>query len=234
MAKKCPLCQGKVEQGYCISCGYKVPDESEIEDLTSRYSLNPDEEQPAFIPYKDASVRITPDIKVAGTTRPQPYTAPQTPHRNFDQATNNTAASQWNNTRPQQTNNTGWQNGTGTQNGNVTPGVPYSGAGSRQNSGWQNGTGVQNNANQNTGSGNNVPFEPYQQNVYTNNGSYSTGEKGFIAQRWWMILVAVLVPILGFIFAATLKTNYDPEAKKLQKILIIISIIRIFLFPFIS
>ena len=234
MANKCPLCQGKVEQGYCVSCGYRVPDESDIENLTSKYSLNPEEEQPSFKPFKDASVRVAPDIKVASNTRPQPYTPPQTPHGNFGQAANNTA-SQWNNTHPQQNNNTGWQNGTGTQNGNnAAQGVPYSGAGSRQGTGWQSGTGVQNQAKQYTPRGNNVPFEPYQPNVYNNNGSYSSGEKGFIAQRWWMILVAVLVPIVGFILAATLKTNYDPEAKKLQKILIIISIIRIFVFPFIS
>ncbi len=49
MAKKCPLCGGKLKNNYCESCGYAVPDDNELSAL---YNLDPSDypepqEQPA-------------------------------------------------------------------------------------------------------------------------------------------------------------------------------------------
>lgn len=38
MFKKCPLCQGKLVNGECISCGYKPPDEG---DISALYNYDP-------------------------------------------------------------------------------------------------------------------------------------------------------------------------------------------------
>ncbi len=58
MAKKCPLCGGKLKNNYCESCGYAVPDD---EELSALYNLDPSdypqpEEQPAVR-------EITPDVQ---------------------------------------------------------------------------------------------------------------------------------------------------------------------------
>lgn len=38
MLKKCPLCQGKLLNGECLSCGYKPPDE---DDISAIYNYDP-------------------------------------------------------------------------------------------------------------------------------------------------------------------------------------------------
>lgn len=38
MAKKCPLCGGKLKNNYCDSCGYAVPDD---EELSALYDMDP-------------------------------------------------------------------------------------------------------------------------------------------------------------------------------------------------
>jgi len=50
MAKKCPLCGGKLKDNYCDSCGYAVPEDDELSAL---YNLDPSDypepqEQPAI------------------------------------------------------------------------------------------------------------------------------------------------------------------------------------------
>lgn len=58
MAKKCPLCGGKLKNNYCDSCGYAVPDD---EELSALYNLDPsDYPQPQEQP---AVREITPDVQ---------------------------------------------------------------------------------------------------------------------------------------------------------------------------
>ncbi len=58
MAKKCPLCGGKLKNNYCESCGYAVPD---YEELSALYNLDPsDYPQPQEQP---AVREITPDVQ---------------------------------------------------------------------------------------------------------------------------------------------------------------------------
>ncbi len=58
MAKKCPLCGGKLKNNYCESCGYAVPDD---EELSALYNLDPsDYPQPQEQP---AVREIIPDIQ---------------------------------------------------------------------------------------------------------------------------------------------------------------------------
>lgn len=40
--KKCPLCSGTVSKGQCIDCGYYLPDERELENMSSLYDFDPD------------------------------------------------------------------------------------------------------------------------------------------------------------------------------------------------
>lgn len=40
--KKCPLCSGTVSKGRCIDCGYYIPDEGELENMSSLYDFDPD------------------------------------------------------------------------------------------------------------------------------------------------------------------------------------------------
>lgn len=58
MAKKCPLCGGKLKNNYCDSCGYAVPDD---EELSALYNLDPsDYPQPQEQP---AVREIIPDVQ---------------------------------------------------------------------------------------------------------------------------------------------------------------------------
>ncbi len=69
MAKKCPLCGGKLKDNYCDSCGYAVPDD---EELSALYNLDPtDYPQPQEQP---AVREITPKVQAEEIypNRPKP------------------------------------------------------------------------------------------------------------------------------------------------------------------
>ena len=70
MAERCPLCQGKLKNGECASCGYRIPDENEISAL---YNYDPDDyPQPEQV--TDHIREIIPDVKMEEIypDRPEP------------------------------------------------------------------------------------------------------------------------------------------------------------------
>ena len=58
MAERCPLCQGKLQNGECVSCGYRIPDE---DDISALYNYDPsDYPQP-----EEEHIReIIPDVQM--------------------------------------------------------------------------------------------------------------------------------------------------------------------------
>ena len=69
MPKKCPLCQGKIVNGECISCGYRPPDEG---DLSSLYNYDPSD-----YPQEEPQMReIAPDPYME-EIYPNPQNAPK-------------------------------------------------------------------------------------------------------------------------------------------------------------
>ena len=57
MAERCPLCYGKLKNGECASCGYRIPDENEISAL---YNYDPDDYPQ---PEEDHIREIIPDVQ---------------------------------------------------------------------------------------------------------------------------------------------------------------------------
>ncbi len=55
MAKKCPLCGGKLKNNYCESCGYAVPDD---EELSALYDMDPSNDV-----YGEKVREIIPDVQ---------------------------------------------------------------------------------------------------------------------------------------------------------------------------
>lgn len=55
MAKKCPLCGGKLKNNYCDSCGYAVPND---EELSAAYDMDPSNDA-----FGEQIREITPDAQ---------------------------------------------------------------------------------------------------------------------------------------------------------------------------
>lgn len=193
MTDKCPLCGGKVKDGYCVECGYQVLDDSQIHEMSSQYDTNPLELDDPVPKYKDPSIRIKPDIKVA-----QPKQEDKYPY-NYQKPQQNAPVNnekQYNFT-PYQTN----QPNQPDQN-NYSPYQQY-----------KTGNVQYNDTNNN------------HNNVYQANNSGDS--KSYWGKNWWKILVAVMIPIVGFFLAVNEKKYSEPEAKTMSTILIIVSILRI-------
>ena len=122
MAVKCPLCGGKTVNSECVSCGYRLPDES---DISSLYNYDPSDypqENPSMpetgYAYAEPEDVNTPEFKV----RENPY------------AENNAGAN--NNAGNPYANNNG--NPYANNNGNFTPYQSPNNNGGNQQQPYQN------------------------------------------------------------------------------------------------
>ncbi len=210
MAERCPLCQGKLQNGECLSCGYRIPDEDEISAL---YNYDPsDYPQPE---QEQEHIReIIPDVQMEEIypNRPEPVNLKvrnsqgKTVRKNYGQTAQNDQPyyRQQNNQYP--------QTGQYGQNAGQLP--PY----------YQQL---------------NNPYSPYnnqgyygnnRQNGNVNNLSDTVNE--FFTKYWWLVLLCLFAPVFG-IFAFVLLKNQGKADKKYNTIftiLMILSILRFFIF----
>ncbi|MCH5194524.1 MAG: hypothetical protein J1F11_11215 [Oscillospiraceae bacterium] len=232
-AERCPLCQSKLKNGECLSCGYRLPDEG---DISALYNYDPSDypqEQPAvreIIP--DVQMEEIypgrpemPDIKVhdeqnntvgrygtganresgQGQQNKQINIPPDVAHL-FDANGNFIAG----NKHPQQNNSPNPY----ADNGSFTPyqsppqqksNNPYANNGNF--SPYQ--TPPQQNNNPYANNGN---FQPYQKHTgfnYSSTQSDINSYGDFFRKYWWALLLSVLVPFLGIIFFITFKNKVD-------------------------
>ncbi|MGN1305697.1 MAG: hypothetical protein ACI4YB_11755 [Oscillospiraceae bacterium] len=121
---KCPLCGGRILNGECAGCGFRLPDE---EKLSAPYNLDPEDDRPDIFepapekyrmpeadpemaqkyggaaPVKEKSEAQAPNIKVAPTQ-------PNYPAQNNNQGWQNPYGSSAQQNTPQNNPQQGWQN----------------------------------------------------------------------------------------------------------------------------
>ncbi len=209
MTERCPLCQGKVINGRCKDCGYAVPDENELEEISELYNGEPYKTENSDVGYADPympDIRNMPNIEVVEEPswhRVNPQKSRwQSPNQQNNAQSNITPQSssyQQANSPNQQANMLQnnqqqyyWQNHVQENNNQLQPNQ------------WQNGMNI-------NYTGSNSPPSPYSQN--------SAGQqkgKSVFARRWWMFLLALILPFpAGLIFFAVLIKSSDDEDRKL-------------------
>ncbi len=229
MAERCPLCQGKIQNGECVSCGYRIPDE---DDISALYNYDPsDYPQP-----EEEHIReITPDVQMEEIypNRPDPIDIKV---RN-DQGKTMGQGSPYGQSR----NSLYGQQGQYGQNQSGS-GAPY----------YQNGNSVYRQQGQYGQQGQGTPyyrtgntFGQYgQTGQYGQNsgqgGYYSGGQQSgngllnffadageFCLKYWWLIICTLAIPFFGFIICLSfLKlSSIEQKYKKYLIILLIIGII---------
>ncbi len=84
--KKCPLCSGTVKNGICIDCGYRVPDEHELDNMSKLYDFDPDD-YPHEIPLEETVKPLQenmPEGGYAGYAEPTPHIIPKAVVRSYN------------------------------------------------------------------------------------------------------------------------------------------------------
>lgn len=210
--KKCPLCMGRIKDGYCEECGYRVPDEEEFEQMSSLYDFEPDNyPKPEYEPepmergqqvqYAEPEKPRIPSIRVVDNNTPPPSPPPHPRH--------------------DPTYNANVQNGT---NQPVTPGTGNNAANQPYGS----------NQPYTPGTGNNNANQPY----YNQNGNYgqnSGGKPSFSVSAkdipWGELILTLMIPILGIIFGIKHlnRGKNDPVQQMIGVILLILGIFRLFM-----
>lgn len=199
--KKCPLCMGRITDGFCADCGYRIPDEEEFEQMSSLYDFEPDnypkpEPEPeamekgvygAQVQYAEPEKPRIPSIRVVDNNTPPPSPPPHPRH-----------------------DPTYYQNGQGTANNGanqpITPGAANNNAANQPYYNPNNNYGQ-------TG-GNN------------NNFSISAGDI-----PWKELILTLLIPFLGIFFGIKhLRIGQnDLTQKGIGIILLVLGILRMFL-----
>lgn len=183
MFKKCPLCQGKLVNGECISCGYKPPDEG---DISALYNYDPSD-----YPQEEPKMReIAPDPFME-EIYPDRQNAPKFKVRDDEGKTvrsDRNAADQYANTPPKQEYKS--------PNPYANDGTfkPYQSA---QNNGEK--------PNFQNPYANNGNFKPYTGN--TSNDDFGA----FLKQYWWLLLLAFLIPVVGLVMFFSMKDSISPK-----------------------
>ncbi len=223
MAERCPLCQGKLQNGECVSCGYRIPDE---DDISALYNYDPsDYPQPEeehireIIPdvqmeeiYPDRPDPI--DIKVRndqGKTIGQNGNFSYGQQGQYGQPLNGQGSPyyQGGNSRYQQQGQYGQQG----------QGTPYYRTG---NTFRQYGQAGQ--YGRNTGQGG---YYSGGQQSGNNSSNFFTDAGEFCSKYFWLIICTIAIPFFGFLICLSfLKLNTtEQKYKKFLMILLAISII---------
>ncbi len=188
MAKKCPLCGGKLKNNYCESCGYAVPDDDELSAL---YNLDPTDYPE---PQEQPAVReITPDTQAEEIypNRPEP---PRFKVRNNEGKTVQNP-NPYRQIPPQSANPYQQQNG----------GQYQQNSGGQYNSPYANPTPPSPYANTGNTSGAN-----------RNNLFSKELIKEFASKYWWYLLLILCLPfIISLILTTTLFSNRTLNKKYL-------------------
>ena len=205
LAERCPLCQGKLQNGECLSCGYKIPDEDEISAL---YNYDPsDYPQPEQEHIREIIPDVQPEEIYPG--RPEPVNLKvrnsqgETVRKNYGQTAQN------NQPYYRQQNSQYNQAGQYGQSGAQLP--PYYQQLNNPYSPYNN-----------QGS--------YQQNGNFNDLANTVNE--FFTKYWWLVLLCLFAPVLGIAAFVILKNQgkADKKYNTIFTILIILSILRFFIF----
>lgn len=259
-AEKCPLCQNKLKNGECPSCGYKLPDEG---DISAYYNYDPSD-----YPQEQPAVReITPEIQMEeiypnrpepidfkvrnddGKTVGSPYgqnnggygqTGQQgqnSPYQNYGQSgqyggQNNQQNYYRNNGQYGQYQQNGQYGGQNQQNGQ--PYQPYYGNNGQYGNYPQNGQYPQ--KGQFAGYFNGKPY--YHNNggnqQYNGSNSQGTGDlKEFLAKYWWLLLIAFFFPFIGTMgYILLIRTNTLNIERKYRNLIITAIVLGYILPPF--
>lgn len=244
-AERCPLCQSRLKDGECPSCGYRLPDEAGLSALYNYDPTDYPQEQPAVreITPEHQMEEIYPgrpepiDFKVRndegktiGGTQNSPY---YQNNRQYGQYGQYGQAGQY-----------GGQNMGQDQNGQ--PYQPYYRNNGQYGQYQKNGQYGRQNDQQGQ------PYQPY----YGNNGQYGqyrqTGQyvpyqpsgngnyqntagdfSEFFKKFWWLMLILFLVPfpfnIIVYALLKKMNIGIDP---KFQKVLLIVIVLGIILPPY--
>ena len=203
-AERCPLCQGKLKNGECLSCGYRPPDEG---DISALYNYDPTD-----YPQPQAVREITPDVRMEEIYPNRPEIPDIKVHDEQNQTIGKYGTG---------ANQAAWQQAKQAQAQQQA----------KQAQQVQQAQQIQQRqqAQQNNPYANNGSFTPYQspvapKNIPTNlppvlGGNLPTptnqdtvnsfGE--FFRKYWWALLLSLFVPFLGLIFYAIYQHKLDKK-----------------------
>lgn len=249
-AEKCPLCQSRLKNGECESCGYRLPDEG---DISALYNYDPSD-----YPQEQPAVReITPEYQMEEIYpgRPEPLDFKVRDSQGQTVAGNQGGSYYRNNGQYGQYKQTGQYGQTGQNNQNGQPYQTYynnngqygqyqqKGQYGGQGGGQQNyyGNNGQYGQYQQRGQygpyqNNNGGYKPYQPYQPYNGGNYQSGSGDFaefFKKFWWLILIMFLLPFpFNVIVFAVMKKVISGIEPKFQKLLVIVLILSIILPPY--
>ncbi len=195
--KTCPLCGGKLNNNYCESCGYDVPED---DDLSALYDMEPENDA-----FGEVVREITPDVqseeiypnRPAGfDTAYEQYQQPKFKVR--DNERNTVHQNPYGQQPPPPP--FAQQNGQNRQNQqNANPYGGYRGYGGAQNNGGNAAPPPSPFANQRGQGGQNR-----QTTQYANAGD-------FMKAYWWLLLIAFLAPVAAIIVLVSIKKTIDQK-----------------------
>lgn len=239
MAERCPLCQGKLQNGECVSCGYRPPDE---EDISALYNYDPsDYPQPQS---EEEHIReITPEVQMEEIypNRPEPIEIKvrDSQGKTIGQNGQNSQGSPY--YQSGQNSPYGQQGQYGGNQGN-----PYYQNGQNRNSPYgQQGQGNPYYRSGNSPYGQQGQYSGNQGNPYYQKGNSPYNQKGsyngkghnknqpidnvkdLMKTYWWLALLCFAIPPFGIMSFIAAKNTID---KKYYWIFILLTVIGFFRF----